>query len=428
VKGLWARLVSASPRARIARGGVWMLSGIAAQQAASMISYVATARILGAAGFGEFTLVRSTTAAFIVLAASHLGLSATRYVAELRGRDPDRAGRMLGLVFAICLASSAASTVLFFAAGRTAVLEVARVPQLGGPLAIGSALIVLGAIGIVQIGALTGLEAFRPAAMQLALEGALAGSGTVAGAFAAGVPGAVTGLVLATAASCLIRSRLVAATCRAAGITIRFRGASAERRTIWRFVLPSWLYGVSTQPFEWLSRLLLARGPAGLVDVAIFSAAYAWSQALLVVPVQVGRAAMPILTERHAKNDSRGFGRILRETILAAVAFLVVAGGMVAAGGGWIMAAYGSAFRDGTMVLAVLVLASLGGTLLVVLRIAHLAAGRAWPQAVIGLIWGATLIGTFLAAGERSAAGLAMAHLVAATIAALLQFAALRAR
>jgi O-antigen/teichoic acid export membrane protein len=427
VNGLWAKLVSASPRARLARGGVWMLAGIGAQQATSLVSYIAAARVLGVSGFGELTLVRSTTAAFIVLATSHLGLSATRYVAELRVTDPDRAGRVLGLVLTTGLASGAVATALFFVAGLTAVLDVARVPQLGGALAVGSALIVLSAIGIVQTGALTGLEAFRAASAQLALEGVMAGVGTVVGALTAGVTGAVTGLVLATLIACVIRSRVLSAKCRAAGITIRFRGAADERATLWRFVLPSWLYGVSTQPFEWLSRLLLARGPGGLTDVGVFSAAFSWSQALLLVPAQVGRAAMPILTEQHAKGDAGGFGRILGETLLAAVAFLVVAGGLVVAGSRWIMAAYGSAFTDGTTVLAVLVLSSLGTALLLLLRIAHLAAGRAWSQAVIGLVWGATLVGTFMLAGARDAVGLAIAHLVAAVVAAGL-LAVLRAR
>lgn len=426
--GLWARLVSASPRARLARGSVWMLAGFFTQQLASMLSHIVAARLLGITGFGELTLVRSTTGAFIVLATSHLGLSASRYVAELRVSEPDRAGRVLGLVFLTAVASSAAATALFFTVGLMAVTDLARLPQLDTPLAVGSALIVLSAIGIVQTGALTGLEQFRLAAMLLTLEGVLTGVGTIAGAAAGGVTGALAGLVIATVVACAIRSRVVSATCRAAGIRIRFRGAVAEHGALWRFVLPSWLYGVSSQPFEWLTRLLLARGPGGLIDVGIFSAAYSWSQALLVVPAQVGRAAMPILTERHTKGDARGFRRILAETALAAVAFLVAAGGLVVAGGPWIMAAYGTAFTDRPAVLALLVLSTIGVSLSLVLRIGHLATNRAWSQASVGLAWGVTLVTVFALSGTRDAGSLAIAHLVASVVAAGVQLVLLRAR
>lgn len=422
------RLASGSPRARLARGSAWMLGGIGIQQAAALASSIATARILGAAGFGELGLIRTTTATFVLLAASHLGLAASRYVAELRTADPARAGRVLGLLFNTALISGVVATALFFLIASPVARDMAKAPQLNGPLAAGAALIVLTGIGIVQVGALMGFEAFRAAAALTAIEGVLTAAGMAAGAIGGGVLGAVGGIVAAQAVSCVWKSQVLSKTCAGAGISIRHRGVAAERHVLWSFVLPSWLYGVSMQPFDWLSRLLLARGPGGLADVGIFSAAYGWGQVLLVPPLQLTRASMPILTERYTSAEPGAFARLLRESLTGAIALTVLGAVPVLACSSLIMRAYGSAFSTGTSVLAIVVLSALVGSAGLVLRLALLATGRAWQQAAIGLIWGAALLGTFML-GNGGAVALARSHVAAAVLVVILQaFLVARAR
>jgi O-antigen/teichoic acid export membrane protein len=265
-----------------------------------------------------------------------------------------------------------------------------------------------------------GFEAFRVAASLTAIEGMLTATGIAAGALAGGVLGAVGGMVMALALSCLWKGRELSRACSAAGISIRHRGVAGERHVLWSFVLPSWLYGVSTQPFEWLSRLLLARGPGGLADVGIFSAAYAWSQVLLVVPGQVTRAAMPILTERYTTGEPHAFGRLVRESVTGAVVFAVLGAVPVLACSGLIMRAYGSAFSSGSTVLAIAVLSAVVGSAALVLRLTLLATGRAWPQAAVGLIWGTALLATFMLS-DGGAVALARSHLAAAIIVVMLQ-------
>jgi O-antigen/teichoic acid export membrane protein len=423
-----SRLASGSPRARLVRGSAWMLAGIGIQQAAALVSSIAAARILGAAGFGELGLIRTTTATFVVLATSHLGLAASRYVADLRTADPARTGRVLGLLFNTGLIAGGVATALFFLIASPVARDVAQAPQLSGPLAAGAALIVLSGIGSVQVGALMGFEAFRGAATLTALEGVLTAVGMAAGAIGGGVLGAVGGMVAGQALSCLWKGRVLSQACAGAGISIRHRGVAAERQVLWSFVLPSWLNGVSTQPFEWISRLLLARGPGGLADVGIFSAAYGWGQALLLAPGQLTRASMPILTERYASAEPGAFERLLRESLTGAIVLTLLGAVPVLAGSSLIMRAYGSAFSTGTSVLAIVVLSAVAGSAGLVLRLALLATGRAWHQAAIGLIWGAALLVAF-SLGDGGAVALARSHVAAAILVVALQaFLVARAR
>ncbi len=420
VTGLWDRLTSASPRARLARGSALMLAGVGIQQAVALVTSIAAARILGAAGFGELGLVRTTTATFVLVAASQFGLTASRYAAELRTDDPARAGRVLGLLFNTGLIAGGAATALFFLVASPVARDVAQAPQLAGPLALGSTMILLNVISIVQMGSLIGFEAYRPAAMQTVVEGALTAVGTVSGAMTGGVLGAVGGMVLAMAISCLSKGRALSRACQTAGVSIRHRGVAQERRVLWSFLLPAWMYGATTQPFEWLSRLLLARGPGGLIDVGIFSAAYAWGQVLLVVPGQISRAAMPILTERYVAGNRSAFGRLLRESVTASVLFAVLGAVPVLACSSWIMQAYGSAFSTGAAVLAIVAVSSAIRSGSLALHLALLATGRAWQEAAIGVIWGVALLAVVIFGGG-DAITLAWAHVAAAILVAVLQ-------
>src|ERR1035441_7680402 len=81
---------SDSLRGRFARGAVWSLIGAALAQGANLAASVITARLLGRVQFGMYGMVQSTVGMLGVFAGLGLGLTATKYVAEFRSRDPER--------------------------------------------------------------------------------------------------------------------------------------------------------------------------------------------------------------------------------------------------------------------------------------------------------------------------------------------------
>ena len=90
---------------RFARGAFWALLGTAIAQGLHLVSSLAVARLLGKVGFGELGMINSTVGMFGVFAGLGLGLTATKYIAELRLRDPERAGRILGLSYLMAMVS-----------------------------------------------------------------------------------------------------------------------------------------------------------------------------------------------------------------------------------------------------------------------------------------------------------------------------------
>ena len=100
-----------SLRGRLAFGAVWCLIGTALSQGSIILASVISARLLDTVGFGELGIINSTIGMFGVFAGFGLGMTATKYVAELRATDPARAGRIIALSSVVAFATGSAMTL-----------------------------------------------------------------------------------------------------------------------------------------------------------------------------------------------------------------------------------------------------------------------------------------------------------------------------
>src|SRR5512142_583928 len=72
---------------RLATGVGWTATGSVVASAATLLVSVAVARLLGPAQYGEFGALQSTLGTLGLFVAPSLGLTATKYLAELRASD-----------------------------------------------------------------------------------------------------------------------------------------------------------------------------------------------------------------------------------------------------------------------------------------------------------------------------------------------------
>jgi O-antigen/teichoic acid export membrane protein len=402
-----------SLRGRLARGSVWSTFGTVSLQGTAMLAAIFTARVLGKTGFGELGLVRSTVMTFGVLAGTGLGLATTKFVAEFRNVDPARAGRLIGLLLNVAFGLSGAATLVCIALSSPIAARMMNAAWLAGPLRVGALLLFLGTVSGVQMGALSGLEDFRAVALLSVGDAVATLSSTVLGAWLFGLPGAVAGSVLAAALTFPLKQVIIRRRCRDAGITISHRNVSEELPSLWSFVLPAILLGVSAQPFEWMARVILARRPNGFAELGLFTAAYGWGQVVLLVPSQVTAPSMPILANMYGRRDRKGFLRLLKfvAAITAGCGFLVALPLMFLSK--WIMRAYGATFANGWRVLAVVAVAYSVASLSSLFRATLVATGQMWWQNAHAAIWGATLVGAFFLLSAHGAVGLALSYLAA---------------
>ena len=93
--GLWTRLGSSPLGERLLRGTFWSLVGTFVSRALGLAAAIMAARILGKAVYGELGIIQSTLGMFGTFAGFGMGTTATKYVAELRDKDPAKAGESL---------------------------------------------------------------------------------------------------------------------------------------------------------------------------------------------------------------------------------------------------------------------------------------------------------------------------------------------
>ena len=150
-----------SLRGRFARGAVWSLVGAVISQGCGLAASVITARLLGREQFGEYGIIQSTVGMFGVFAGMGLGLTATKYVAELRVTNPHRAGRIIALSTAVALGTATTAAVALSAAAPWLAASTLNAPNLSAELRIATGVLFLNALNGTQTGVLAGLEAFR---------------------------------------------------------------------------------------------------------------------------------------------------------------------------------------------------------------------------------------------------------------------------
>src|SRR5271170_3044171 len=127
-----------SLRARFTLGIVWSLTGAIVSRGFLLAASVVCARFLGKEGFGALGMIQSTAGMFGIFAGLGLGLTATKYVAEFRRQDPEKAGRILALSASAAFVFGCLITVLLILLAPYLAKKVLGNPQLATPMAVGS--------------------------------------------------------------------------------------------------------------------------------------------------------------------------------------------------------------------------------------------------------------------------------------------------
>ncbi len=399
----------------------WSLAAALIARGGNLIAMIICARILHAEEFGKVAILQSTVGMFGPLAALGLSMTATKFVAEFRDTDPVRAGRILTLSLVLALTAGLIMTgALIILAPELAVRGFAS-PGLKKQIVEASGLLVLGVIESVQTGALTGLEAFSRIAKLSAWSGLLSIPAITILAYRYQDSGAIAGLTIALALTCVLNSIALRAECRRRGIRFSFRGCFSEKDVLLGFSLPSYLSGVVVAPVNWLANALLVQHAGGFSEAGLFNAADRYRFLLIFVPLSISRIAVPALSRFRAAGDHAGFDEAFRWNIGFGLISILPPALACALLAPRLMSLFGASFVQGWPVLAVLALSSVPTVLNTQLGAALLSCGRAWTRTAVDGILAAVFIGcAYVLIPRWSSVGLATAYLVSYSFAAAL--------
>ncbi len=408
------RLESSPIASKMAAGIFWSVVGGVLSRLSVLGSAMITARLIGREGYGELGMIQSTIGAFGILSTFGLGYTATKYIAELKGKDPQRAGKIVAL--STCVASSFGFLVaiLLFLFAPWLSSHILAAPNLSMLLQLGAGVLLFTALNAAQNGALSGLESYRRLA-QINFWSAVGSFPLiVGGAYAEGVKGITCGLVLNAALTWLISHFVLRRELKKADIPITYRECWVERKILWKFSFPATISSLLVSPVLWMCSAMLANQPSGYAQMGLYNAASQWRNAVLFIPSLISNIVLPTLSALAAIDEHEKSKQVFKINILVNAAAAAVPTVVIILFSGFILRLYGVGFEEGRPALILLCLACVLMAVTNVVGQAIASIGRAWHGLAFNLIWATIQVVSFqllLKIGYR-ATGLALATLI----------------
>lgn len=389
-------------------------------QGSTVVTNMLLANILGRAIYGEYAIVLGTLQSFAGLAGLGMGYTATRYLAEYRQRNKQRAEEIIGVCLTTSLVAGALFGVGLLFGARAIASNGLKAQSLTPMLRIASVAILFAAINGNLVGMLVGLERFR----ELGWTGVLSGISyvglIVAAAAAWGLRGAVIGLAASGMAQCIVLGAETRNALRAAGLRSRFKGFVAERILFTRWVIPGVLSGLTAVPALWFAQIALTRA-SGFGEVARYSAAFNLVAMVLFLPSIASGVGMSMINAARGTRDGAQYRELFWINFRFTMFAVMVAAVGMAVVGHWLLGLYGSDFVPGYSALLVLLVASLVEACTYALTQVLQSNERIWLSVVaVNLPRDLSIAGlAFVLAPRYGAVGAATAYLVGRALACL---------
>lgn len=408
-------LPEGSLRARFAKGAFWSVAGVVIAQGLALVASVLVVRIFGSRDiYGHVGMLRSTVQMFGVLAGLSLGMTNIKYVAEFRGKDPGRAGRIVGLSGAISFVSGLVMALALIVAARWLAEKTLNAPHIVTELRVGAAILFFETLNGVQTGTLAGCEAFRTIAWLSLMRGLVSFPLMVGGAwlgmrYGRPVLGITIALALSSAAGWVIYDIALRRLLRREGITVTRQGTMSEIHVLWRYSLPAMLSSAVAGPVLWAANAILVnRHPKGYDELGVYNAASQWQLPVTFLTVQMATILLPMLSSFERDHAGKAKGEtVLDATFVVTAVTTVPVVAVLACFATLVMSLYGTQYAGTeTVLIAILFVAgakavgSLPGTVIA-------SRGAMWSALLINAAWSLSFLVLVYVWSSRGAQGLA---------------------
>ena len=307
-----------SLKGKLIYGIFWNLISALASQGFPMIAAIIAARLLGKFGYGQLGMINSTVILFSTFAGLGLGITATKYIAQLHQTDPERTGRIMGLTNLFGLASGVVMCIILFVMAPWLAANTLAAPDLAPALRIASILLIFNTLVGIQSGSIAGFGAFKDLARIAIFQGIISASLTVTGVYFFGLTGAVTAMVINSIINFILYKRTINNLVKRFKISINYMKSWRERDVIWKLSLPSMLSSVMVGPVVWIANVIIINTPGGYGQLGLFNAADQWRTALAFLPTVIGGVLLPMVSA-NINNENKSL-----ETVNVLASWVIV--------------------------------------------------------------------------------------------------------
>ena len=394
-------------------GGVfWSFTGTAAGKLCVLIAGIACARILGKELFGQFGMIRSTINIFIVLGASGIGVTATKFISQLRQTETSRVLAISRQTYRFAIATGLVIATGCFVFAKQIASYGLHEESLTGEIEIASLLLFFSILYGVQNGILSGMEAFKTIAKNTLIGSILESVFMIVGALLWGLDGAILGFGIGVIGLYVANKIAIRQLFSSYENSQNTKVASqTDYRLLLNYSIPATLSALTVTPAFWCIRTILVK-QNGYDSLALFEAADQWKVMMLFIPTAISQIVLPILSS--TLGDSRKFRRILYANILIITAVSLAIVAVVLLFGEPIMRLYGRGFTD-KMPLFYLAVSTLFSAYSNIIEMSVYSKDKMWSCFFLNLLWAIVMIGSasWLVDKWLSATGIALAVLFA---------------
>jgi O-antigen/teichoic acid export membrane protein len=405
---------SASYTQRFAQGAFWNMVGTIVSRLFAFASNVIVARLLGQVGFGELAMILSTLGVMSTFSGLGIGGTATKYVAELRLKDPERTGRIIGLTYLVSWTAGGLMALGCFLGAPWLAAETLNAPHLAPEIRLASLLLFVSAGFGPQAGILSGFQAFRSMAKVSWLGSLLNLPITVVLVWLAGLWGMVLALILSAFLGAVLYAWVLRREYKASQVRIHFRGAWQERPILWGFSLPAFLSSLILTPTLWVTNLILVHQPDGYAQLGLVNAATQFRAPIMAASAMVGIVSVSLMSEIHGKNDPARFARFFNLNLRLNWSLGLALGFGILLLSPWLIKVFGAKFSLAAPLLSIVICNTAG------FRVANsifgqifYSSGRMWASfclLVISSVVGLTAV--FILVPKYGGRGLVLAYLI----------------
>jgi O-antigen/teichoic acid export membrane protein len=349
---------AASLRSRFQTGVAYNTIGAVFNQGSTFAVNVIVANLLGRQVFGEYAMIQSTLATLALIAQLAAGYTATKYVAEFRSTDPQRAGRILGMLAVLSASVAGIAALALVAVSGWLAGSVLKAPALGSALTIGSAVLLFAVLNGLLMGALAGLESYRALATALVWSGIAYLAVCTGLAWRGGLNGAVAGMAISGLFQFILLAAALRKECALQGIRIHYAGITQERSILLKFALPGALSGFTSMPALWLVSAFLVRQPNGYSQMAIYSASFSLMMVVLFLPNIANNVGMSLINHQKGAGKETEYRRAFWINLAVSTAIVILGTCILAVFGRNLLRLFGKDFNEGYPVLLILLLAA----------------------------------------------------------------------
>lgn len=392
LNALLLRLLGSQVFLRLASGSFWNAILNLFSKGVSFIGTIIIIRLIGREAFGEFGLLNTTISMFGMFTAFSISQTATKYIAQYRNSDKEKAGRIIGLSF---LFSGGIGVLVFLAvvifAGPLSVASL-NAPHLKGSLQIMAFGILFGSLNGVQNGIIYGLEAFKTNTFLGIFLGILLTGVKVLLTYYYGFFGAVLGMTVEPLLTYVITFKIVRGLMLKEGLSVKFKGALDEASILFSYSLPTILSGLLLIPTQWFVMTLLAKEDDGFFELAGYNASLQWFNVLIFIPYILMAAFLPVFSDLIQQGKLAQVDRVVKNTAVIILLIFIPLTMVFFIFGDQIALIYGGEFSGIGFLLTLSVLAMIPQSLLLIFSNLAAAMNHLWFSFAAQLSWSLILI------------------------------------